>query len=220
MVELNGKYTLAITNDVIQLMINGNNIEVAWHSDEKKVKKKNKHYCIDKELVKVILKEMRRNNTTELGEERTIGYTRATATTKDGNRVIFYSHPHFQGRKWYDWAYVHFEEITASGEAIEKYYPSKILGFITISGTPEAVIQCSEKPLIWSDLEKNFFVKTTIGTDIDVSYVIVPISALVHPLCVIPDDGGEWTSYIIILPKHNWSRYFGDKVHSEYNKLL
>ncbi len=103
LVELNGKYTLAITNDVIQLMINGNNIEVAWHSDEKKVKKKNKHYCIDKELVKVILKEMRRNNTTEFGEERTIeGYTRATATTKDGNRVIFYSHPYFQGRKWYD----------------------------------------------------------------------------------------------------------------------
>jgi hypothetical protein len=94
LVELNGKYTLAITNDVIQLMMNGEDIEVAWHSDEKKVKKNNKHYCIDKELVKVILKEMRRNNTTELGEERTIeGYTRATATTKDGNRVIFYS-PH------------------------------------------------------------------------------------------------------------------------------
>ena len=105
----------------------------------------------------MILKEIRRNNTTELGEERTIeGYTRATATTKDGNQVIFYSYPYFQGRKWYDWAYVHFEEITASGEAIEKYYPSKILGFITISGTPEAVIQCSEKPLIWSDLEKTF----------------------------------------------------------------
>ncbi len=33
---------------------------------------------------------MRRNNTTELSEERTIeGYTRTTATTKDGNRVIF-----------------------------------------------------------------------------------------------------------------------------------
>ena len=145
MVELNGKYTLAITNDVIQHMINADDIEVAWYSDEKKVKKNNKHYCIDKDLVKVILKEMRRNNTTELGEERTIErYTRATATTKDGNRVVYYSHPYFQGRKWYDGAYVHFEEMTASGEAIERYYPSKILGFITISGTPEAVIQCSD----------------------------------------------------------------------------
>ncbi len=157
-VELKGKYELAKTNDVIQLLVNGEGIEVAWHSDEKKVKKNNKHYCIDKELVKVILNKMRRNNTTELGEERTKeGYTRATATTKDGNRVIFYSHPHFQGRKWYYWTYVHFEEITAFREAAEKYYPTKILGFITISGTPEAVTQCSEKPLIWSDLEKIFF---------------------------------------------------------------
>ena len=36
-------------------------------------------------------------------------------------------------------------------------YPSKILGFIKISGTPEAIIQCSEKPLIWSDVEKNLW---------------------------------------------------------------
>jgi len=75
-------------------MMNGDDIEVAWHSDQKMVKKNNKHYCIDQELVKVILKEMRKKNITEWGEELTIeGYTRATATTKDGNRVIFYS-PH------------------------------------------------------------------------------------------------------------------------------
>ena len=165
---------------------------------------------------------MRKENITELGEEFMIeGYTRATTTTKNGNRVIFYAHPYFQGRKWYDWAYVHFEEITASGsgESEEKYYPSKILGFIMMIGTPKAVIQCSEKPLIWSDMEKKI-VETIIGTDMDFSHVTVPISVLVQPLCVIPDDGGDQTSYIIILPKHNWSRYFGDKVLSEYNKSL
>jgi len=69
------------------------------------------------------------------------------------------------------------------------YYPSKILVFITINNTPEAVIQCSKKPLIWSDLENNVLLKTTIGTDKDVSFVTVPISVLVHPLCVIPDEG-------------------------------
>ncbi len=121
---------------------------------------------------------------------------------------------------WYDWAYVHFEEITASEASVEKYYPSKILGFIKMSRSPEAVIQCSEKPLIWSDVENKFCVKTIIGTDMDVSYVTVPIFALVHPLCGIPDDGGDQTFYIIILPKRNWSRYFGDKVLSEYNKSL
>jgi hypothetical protein len=103
---------------------------------------------------------------------------------------------------------------------VENYYPSKIFGFITISETTEAVIQFSEKPLIWSDLENKFFVKIIIGTDMDVSYVTVPISVLVHPLCVVPDYGSHQTSYIIVLPKQNWSRYFGDKVQSEYNKSL
>jgi hypothetical protein len=221
-VELKGKYNLQITNDVLQLMMNGSDIEVDWHSDKKKRKRNNTLYCIDKELVKVILNEMRKKNITPgLGKEISIeGYTRATTTTKHANQVIFYAHPYFQGRKWYDWAYVHFEEITASGVSVETYYPSNILGFIKMSGSPEAVIQCSEKPLIWSDVENKFFVKTIIGTDMDLSYVTVPITALVHPLCVIPDDGGDLMSYIIILPKHNWSRYFGDKVLSEYNKSL
>jgi hypothetical protein len=37
---------------------------------------------------------------------------------------------------------------------------------------------------------------------------------------VIPDTGGDRLSHIIILPKRNWSRYFGDKILSEYNKSL
>ena len=62
--------------------------------------------------------------------------------------------------------------------------------------------------------------KTIINTDMDFSYVTVPISVLVHLFCVIPDDGGDQTSHIFILPKSNRSRYFGDKVLSEYNKSL
>jgi hypothetical protein len=61
------------------------------------------------------------------------------------NSSILYAHPNFQGKKWYNWAYIHFEELNSSGEAIETYYPSKILGFVTIYGITEAVIQCSEK---------------------------------------------------------------------------
>ena len=89
-----------------------------------------------------------------------------------------------------------------------------------MSGTPEAIIQYSEKPLVWTDVQNIFFVKTIIGTDMDISYVMVPITALVHPLCVIPDTGGDQASHIIILPKRNWSRYFGDKILSEYHKSL
>jgi hypothetical protein len=111
----------------------------------------------------VILEEMSRKNTPALGEEFTIeGFTRATTSSKDGNKAIFYAHPYFQGRKWYDWVYVHFEEITVSGESVEKYYPSKILGHIKMSGTPEAIIQYSEKPLVWTDVQNIFFVKTKI----------------------------------------------------------
>ena len=98
----------------------------------------------------MILREIRKQNSTEVGENIIIeGYTRATTVTNDGNRVIFYAHPYFLGRKWYDWAYVHFEEINASGEAMEKL-------------TPEAVIQCSEKPLMWSDLEKHFLLRQVL----------------------------------------------------------
>jgi len=88
-----------------------------------------------------------------------------------------------------------------------------------MSGSTKAVIQCSEKSLIWSDVENNFMVKIKIGTDMEISYVTVPITALVHPLCVIP-DGCDVSSYIIILPKRNWSKYFADRVLSEYNKSL
>ena len=84
-VELKGKYSLQITNYVLQLMANGNNIEVVWHSDKKKRKKNNRLYCIDKELVKVLLHEMMKKNITPgfLGEEISMeGYTRATIITK------------------------------------------------------------------------------------------------------------------------------------------
>ncbi len=78
--------------------------------------------------------------------------------------------------------------------------------------TCEAVVQCSVQPLIWAILENKFWVKFTLGEDIYVSYVTVPMEAIVHPLCVIPDIGGELNAYFVILPKQNWSRFFGDKI--------
>jgi hypothetical protein len=36
---------------------------------------------------------------------------------------------------------------------------------------------------------KNFFVKMILGRDFNISFVTVPIEALVHPLCLIPDCG-------------------------------
>jgi hypothetical protein len=55
-------------------------------------------------------------------------------------------------------------------------------------------------------------VKFTLGTDNDVSYVTVPVEAIVHPLCVIPDIGGDSNEYCVVLPERNWSQLFGDKI--------
>jgi hypothetical protein len=95
---------------------------------------------------------------------------------------------------------------------VENYYPAKILGFITINGITEAVIHCSDKPINWTEVKEKFIVKTILGMAIDISYIKIPVLALVHPLCVIPDNGSDGTSFIVVLPKHNWSRFFGDKV--------
>ena len=143
------------------------------------------------------------------------GYTQAIITANDQTKTILYAHPCILGNKWYDWAYVHFRESTSNGIENDTYYPAQILGFITINGTTEAAIRCSEKPLNWRDVELNFFVKFTLGQIVEVSVVTVPLSALVHPLCVIPDYGGDKNTYIVVLPKRNWSRFFGDKFETD-----
>ena len=60
--------------------------------------------------------------------------------------------------------------------------------------------------------ENEIAAKFTLGTDINVFYVTVPVEAIVHPLCVIPDIGGDSNEYFVILPKKSWSRLFGNKI--------
>jgi hypothetical protein len=105
-------------------------------------------------LIRVILRKLEGMNMNDFSQGYLIeGYTRVTTKTHDRTTLILYAHPNFQGKKWYYWAYIHFEELNPSGKTIETYYPSKILGFVTIHRITEAVIQCSKKPLFWSDLE-------------------------------------------------------------------
>ncbi len=49
--DLKGKYTLEITTIVKQHIMNGDDIEVAWRNDRNKVKKNNKLYFINKDLI-------------------------------------------------------------------------------------------------------------------------------------------------------------------------
>ena len=208
-----GKYSLVVTNEILHGMRNGDSIYVKWHSDIQGVRKNDKKYCLHKLLVTFILSKLDLMDSNEFENGyRLEGYTRITTKSCDGCKILLYSHPSFQGNEWYDWVYVHFEEINSSGDAVENFYPAMILGFITLNNVTEAVIHCAEKPLNWSDVENNFFVRTRLGSRVEVSIVSVPISSLVHPLCSLPDYGSDSLSYIIVLPKRNWSRYFGDKI--------
>ncbi len=114
---------------------------------------------------------------------------------------------------------MHFEEQIKQGDIIESDYLSKVIGFIQVDGKREAVIQCCKKPLQWNTVESIFliqlpFVPITLGTDFEIPFVTVPIDAVVYPLCVLPDCGGAPNTYFVVLPKRNWSRYFGDKIRS------
>ena len=108
---------------------------------------------------------------------------------------------------------VHYEETNQAGDNIETYYPSKLLGFIETNGTREAVIQCSVNPLLWDDIQQNFVMYFQLGQNFDVSFTIVPIESIVHPLCVIQDDGENINRYFVVSPKRNWSRFFGNQIN-------
>jgi hypothetical protein len=125
---------------------------------------------------------------------------------------MFYAHPCYKGEQWYDWLMVHFEESNNLGDKVENYYPSRLLGFTT-NGTREVVIQCSINPIDWEVIQQNCIIETQFGTIFHVSFVIVPIDLIVHPLCVFPDDGSNQTNkYFVVLPKRNRSRYFGNNI--------
>jgi hypothetical protein len=140
------------------------------------------------------------------------GFTKAVISCS-GVRTLFYAHPCFHGHEWYEWALVHFEENDNLGHLVETYYPLRILGFVSIDGKREAAIQCSSKPIHWNTVETKFIVQIKLGMDFNISFVTVPIDALVHPLCVFPDNREQGCdTFYVVLPKRNWSRYFGGTI--------
>jgi hypothetical protein len=145
---------------------------------------------------------------------KVVGFTTAVMITSSNERTIFYAHPCLQKHERYDWAFVHFEEEDGLGGSIENYYACKLLGLISTDdgNSCEAVIQCSVQPILWAKVETNMLVRFTLGTDLNVSYVTVPVEAIVHPLCIIPDIGGDPNEYVVVLPKRIWSWLFGDKI--------
>jgi hypothetical protein len=182
-------------------------VAVKWmFDDNKNVTGTNRNHQLHEDFVKMLCGQLQGSVGTSV-----TGYTKAVISCS-GIRTAFYAHPCFRGHKWYDWALVHFEEQNQQG-VVETHYPSRILGYLSIDGKQEAAIQCSSKPIDWNTVERQFIVPIKLGTDFNISFVTVPIDALVHPLCVFPENvDDECDTFYVVLPKRNWSRYFGDRI--------
>ena len=136
------------------------------------------------------------------------GYTHASIVGSDGESISFNAHPFYHGATWHDWTYVHYVIEGEDGNNVEKFYPSKILGFIDCNDETNAVIQCSIEDVSWATLENEFVVPFHLCCDKG-KEEIVPLSSLCHPVCVVPDFGAdENNKYMLILPKGRWSQYF------------
>jgi hypothetical protein len=57
-----------------------------------------------------------------------------------------------------------------------------------------------------------FLLRWTCEWILSFHFVMVPIEALVHPLCVIPNSSGNRDIYFVVLPKLNWSQFFGERI--------
>ena len=207
--ELSGKYEIEVTENTLDEMNLDQTVNVRWLT-KNSVKSRNVRWSLNKDLVKCLHRLITQQDEVIT---KVIGYTRAIITSIDTNeRIIFYAHPCYHGEDWYDWAMIQFEEYV-NGSYINRLYPSRILGFISMNNEIEVVVQCSTEHLSWEEVKMKFIVPIVLGTDFNVSFVVVPIAAVVHPLCVIPDDDdNDMNRYYVILPKRNWSCFFRNNI--------
>jgi len=149
-----------------------------------------------------------------------VGYTQMIMENHD-SRVCYYAHPSFKGHEWYDWTYLHYSEWDVDDTPVDKYYPSQLLGFISVDDGPTEIAACTSLTSVaWETIEDNLFKRFKLSEDFNNNCVICSVCAVVHPLCVIPDFGGNKNAYMVVLPKCNRSRYFGDQIQSRKRKVL
>jgi hypothetical protein len=156
-VTFRGQYRLVVTNDILKSMKANDNVYVTWLCSKKNIKRNNHKLCLNKDLVRVLLRKNSNIGDTNCIRDITVTeYTSANINMDNSSKIILYAHPCFQGNLQYDWADGHFQEVSLDSIKVENYYPSHILGFITLQGITEAMIQCAEKPLLWSNVETFF----------------------------------------------------------------
>jgi hypothetical protein len=157
-VTFRGKYRLVVTNDILKSIKANDNVYITWLYNKNNIKRNNDKSCLNKDLVRVLLRKISDIGDTNCTRDIMVtGYTRATINMDDSSKIILYAHLCLQGNPHYDWAYVHFQEVSLDGIEVENDHPSRMIGFITLQGITEAVIQCAEKLLLWSNVETFFF---------------------------------------------------------------
>ncbi len=151
---MSGKNDFKVTREVIDIMASESKVIVNWSYNVQILKGSCEKYNLNKDLVKVLHRRLcssiRKNLT---------GFMKATITSTSGERTQCYAHPCFQGHQWFYFAVVYFQRVNNQGEQIENPYLSKILGFFSIEGKCEAVIQCSVKLLLLSTVERTFLLR-------------------------------------------------------------
>jgi hypothetical protein len=200
-IHLSGQYELEATPEVLEKIDTDDTIDIIWLMGNYK-KKNNRKFKLKRELVHCLHRKIKESR---VEITKIAGHTRAIVTSPATNKCsIRYAHPCYKGEQWYNWAMVHFEETNNLGHKVENYFLSRLSGFITTYRTCKAVIQCSINPIDWEDIQQNVIVEIQLGSNFHVSFVIVPIDSIVHPLCVFPDDGSNQTNkYFAVLPKRN-----------------
>ena len=67
--------------------------------------------------------------------------------------------------------------------------------------------------MLWSRLSREFITPITLSSNFETSYVLAPLSSIVHPLFIFKhygDDGAK--KYFCSVSKQNWAKYFHNKV--------
>jgi hypothetical protein len=112
-VTFRGKYRLVVMNDILESMKTNDNIYITWLCDKKNIKRNNDKLCLNKDLLRVLLRKISDiGDTNCIGDIMVTGYTRATINMDDSSKIILYAHPCFQGNPRYDWACDHFQEVS------------------------------------------------------------------------------------------------------------
>jgi hypothetical protein len=114
LMEMAGKYDFTVTREVIEMIKAESKIIVNWSYDCQIAKGSFDKYNLNKDYVEGLHKRL----CSSIGTIVT-GFMKVTITSTSGECTQFYAHPCFQGHQWYDWAFVHFQEVNNQGEQIE-----------------------------------------------------------------------------------------------------